>query len=89
MKDAGMEMNVEKSKVMRMSRQPSTIQTTRDQKQLENIGYLNQLDGMITIYERRTSEIKSSIVMTKAAFNEKGLLTFYSLTTYKYVVPQR
>jgi hypothetical protein len=30
---------------------------------------------MITIDERRTREIKSRIVMAKAAFNDKGLLT--------------
>jgi hypothetical protein len=37
----GMETNVEKSKVMRISRQPSPIQIMRDKKQLQNIGYLN------------------------------------------------
>jgi hypothetical protein len=79
-KGAGMEMNMEKSKVMRMSRQPSAIQIMRDQKQLENIGYLNQWDGMITTNERRTREIKSRIVKTKAAFKDKGLLTKGLLT---------
>jgi len=70
-----MEMNVEESKVMRMSRQPSPIQIMRDQKQLENTGYLNQWDGMVTTDERRTRKIKSRIVTAKAAFNEKGLST--------------
>jgi hypothetical protein len=33
----GMEMNVEKTKVMRISRQPSPIKIMIDQKQLENV----------------------------------------------------
>ena len=33
----GMEMNVEKTKVMRISRQPSPVTITIDQKQLENV----------------------------------------------------
>ena len=68
-------MNVEKGTVMRIARQPSPIQMMEDQKQLENIGYINHWDGMITIDERRTCEIKSMIVMAKAALNKKGLLT--------------
>jgi len=33
----GMEMNVEKTKVMRISRQPTPITIMIDQKQLENV----------------------------------------------------
>jgi len=33
----GMEMNVEKTKVMRISRQPSTVTIMIEQKQLENV----------------------------------------------------
>ena len=33
----GMEMNVEKTKVMRISRQPLPVKITIDQKQLENV----------------------------------------------------
>jgi len=75
LKDAGMEIDVEKGKVMRISSQPSPIQMMKDQKQLENIGYINHWDGMITVDERRTREIKSRIFMAKAALNKKGLLT--------------
>ena len=35
----GMEMNVEKTKVMRISRQPSPVIITIDKKQLENVEY--------------------------------------------------
>jgi len=34
----GVEMNVEKTKVMRISRQPSPVQIMTDQKQWENVG---------------------------------------------------
>jgi hypothetical protein len=34
-----MEMNVEKTKVIRISRQPSTVQIMIDEKQLENVEY--------------------------------------------------
>ena len=37
----GMEMNVEKTKVMRISRQPSPVTIMIDQKQLENVECLN------------------------------------------------
>ena len=33
----GMEINVEKTKVMRISKQPSPVKITIDQKQLENV----------------------------------------------------
>jgi hypothetical protein len=37
-----------KTKVMRISRQPSPLQIIIDQKQLENVEYFNYLSGMIT-----------------------------------------
>jgi hypothetical protein len=69
----GMEMNVEKTKVMRISRQPSPIKITIDQKQLENVEYFNYLGSMIND-ARCTREIKSRIAMAKAAFNKKHTL---------------
>jgi hypothetical protein len=70
----GMEMNVEKTKVMRISRQPSPIKIMIDQKQLENVEYLKYLGSMITNDARCTHEIKSRIAMAKAAFNKKKTL---------------
>jgi hypothetical protein len=67
----GMEINVEKTKVMRISRQPSPITITIDQKQLENVKYFKYLSSMLTEDERCTCEIKSRIAMKKAAFNKK------------------
>jgi hypothetical protein len=66
----GMEMNVEKTKVMKISRQPYTIQIMTDQKQLENVKYFNYLGRMITNDAKCTREIKSRIAMVKAAFNK-------------------
>jgi hypothetical protein len=45
-----------------------------DQKQLENVEYLNYLGSMITNDARCTHEIKSRIAKAKAAFNKKKTL---------------
>jgi hypothetical protein len=44
----GMEINVEKTKVMRISRQLCPVQTMTDQKQLENVEYFNYLGNITT-----------------------------------------
>ena len=46
----------------------------RDQKQLENVEYFNYWGGLIASDARCTHEIKSRIVMEKAAFNKKETL---------------
>jgi AmiR/NasT family two-component response regulator len=71
----GMEMNVEKTKVMTISRQPSPIKVMIDQKQLENVEYFNYLDSIKQIMQGvATHEIKSRIAMAKAAFNKNKTL---------------
>jgi len=42
----GMERNVDKTKAMIHSRQPSPIQIMTDQNQLENVEHLNYLDNI-------------------------------------------
>jgi hypothetical protein len=71
----GMEMDVEKTKVMRISRQPAPMKIMIDQKQVENAEYFNCLGSMITNDARCTREIKSRIFMAKAAFKKKTLFT--------------
>jgi hypothetical protein len=67
----GMEMNADKPKVVRISRQLSPIKIRLDQKQLENVEYFNCSGSMVTSDARCTRGIKSRIVMAKAAFNKK------------------
>jgi hypothetical protein len=75
----GMAMNVEKkTKVMRMSRQPSPIKITVDQTRLENVEYFNYMGSMITNDASCTCEIKSRIAMGKAAFNKKKARLFFT-----------
>ena len=62
-----MEMNVGKSRVMRISRS-SPSQIVIDQKQLDNVEYFKHLD------RRCTHEIKSMIAMEKVSFNRKKIL---------------
>ena len=53
----GMEMNVEKTKVMRISRQPSLVTIMIDQKQLENVECFEYLGSMLTNEGRCMCEI--------------------------------
>ena len=64
-------MNVEKTKVVRISRQPSPVTITIDQKQLENVKYFKYLGSMLIEDGGCTYEIKSRIAMAKATFNKK------------------
>jgi hypothetical protein len=66
-----MAMNVEKSKVKRISRQPFPVQNTIDKKQMENVDYFNCLASKITSDSSWTRYIKFSISMAKSAFNKK------------------
>jgi hypothetical protein len=59
-------MNVEKTKVMRISIKPSPVTTMIDQKQLENVECFKYLGSILTNDGRCTREIKSTITMTKA-----------------------
>ena len=63
-------MNVEKTILMRISRQPSPVTITIDQKQLEDVKYFKYLGNMLTDDGRCTCEIKSMIAMAKAEFNK-------------------
>jgi hypothetical protein len=71
----GMEINVEKSKLMRLSGQPSQLQIMIEQKQPQNAEYLNCLGSPITNDAIRTRETKYRIAIAKAAFNKKTRFT--------------
>jgi hypothetical protein len=70
----GIEMNVEKTKVMRISRQPLPVKIMIDQKQLENVEYFKYLGSILTNNGRCTFEIKCRIAVAQAAFNKKRAL---------------
>ena len=70
----GMEMNVEKTKVIRISKQPFPVKIMIDQKQLENVESFKYLGRILTNDGRCTCEIKCRIAMAKAAFNKKKAL---------------
>ena len=55
------EMNVEKTKVMIISRQPSTVRIMIDQSQLENVKYFKQLGSITASDSRCKREIKFKI----------------------------
>jgi len=70
----GMEMNVEKTKVMRISRQPFPVKIMTDLKHLENVEYFKYLGSILTNDGRCTCEFKYRIAIAKAAFNKKRTL---------------
>jgi hypothetical protein len=61
----GMQMNVETTEVLRISRQPSPIQIMIDQKQLKNVEYSSYLGSEMINNIRCTCEIISTITMEK------------------------
>jgi len=71
----GMRMNVEITKVLRISRQPSPIQIMIDQKQLENVEYFSYLGSVMINNGRYTCEIKSRITMEKTLFNNLNTIS--------------
>ena len=71
----GLEMNVEKTKVMRISRQQLfPVKIMIDQTQLENVQSFKYLGSILTNDGRCTCEIKCRFVVEKAAFNKKRAL---------------
>jgi len=71
-------MNVEKTKVMRISRQPFPVKIMIDQKQIENVESFKYLGSILTNDGRCTCEIQW-IAMAKAAFNKKRALVTSTL----------
>ena len=71
----GMEMNVERRKLMRISRQPFPVKIVIDQKQLESVESFKYLSSILINFGKCICEIKSRIVTEKAAFNKKALFT--------------
>ena len=63
-----------KTKVMRISRQPSPVTIMIGQKQLDNVECFKYLGSMLTNRGRCACEIKCTTVMAKAAFNKKKTL---------------
>jgi len=68
------QVNMEKTKVVRISRQPSPLQIMINQRQPENVKYSIYLGNMITDDARCTCEIQSGIDMARAAFNKMETL---------------
>ena len=69
---------MEKTKVMRISRQPSPVTIMIGRNQLENVECFNYLGSILTNDGRCTREIKSRIAMANAAFKKKKKSLFTS-----------
>ena len=69
----GIEINVGKINVIRISREPPQLQIMTDEKQVNNVEYFKCLGSMIND-SRHTRDIETRITMEKAAFNRKKTL---------------
>jgi hypothetical protein len=69
-----MEMNVEKTKVLRISRQTLPVKIMLEQKQLENVKSFKYLGSILTNNGRCTCGIKCRFAMAKATFSKKRTL---------------
>jgi hypothetical protein len=58
-----------RTKVMRISRKPSQLQVTKNQKEVKNVEYFNFLGCMITKDARCLRETKTNISVKKGALN--------------------
>lgn len=70
----GMEINIEKSKVMRISKREKPLRITVDNQELENVEQFKYLGSLLTKDAHCTNEIRTRIAMAKAAFNKKRTL---------------
>jgi len=70
----GMETNVEKTKVMKISRQSLPVKIMIDKKQLENVESSKYLGRISRNDGRCTCEIMCRIAVAKAAFNKMRTL---------------
>jgi hypothetical protein len=68
-----MEINVEKTKVMRFSRQPFPVKIIKEKKQLVNMESFKYLGSILTNDGRCTCEIKYRIVRLKLNSTKRRL----------------
>ena len=69
----GMEMNVEKTKVMRISRQPFPVKIMIDQKQLENVESFKYFSSILTNDGRCTGKLNAELLWLMLHSTRRGL----------------
>ena len=69
-------MYVERTKVMKFSRQPVPLYIMTDQEQLVDVECFNDFGTLVTGNARCTHELKSRISMAKVVFNEQKIIFF-------------
>ena len=70
----GMEINIDKSLVMRVSRSNELMQIKVNNRELKEIDHFKYLGGVLTRGDYCTKEIKMRITISKEAFNRKKSL---------------
>ncbi|KDR18382.1 hypothetical protein L798_07764 [Zootermopsis nevadensis] len=73
-REYGMEINIEKSKVMRIAAESRTLNVVIGNQQMENVEIFKYLGSIVTTDALCTKEVKARIAMAKAAFVKKRIL---------------
>ena len=73
-KSYGMDINIDKSKVMRISKRDKPLRIVVGNQELENVVQFKYLGSLVTNDAYCTNEIRSRIAMAKAAFRKKNTL---------------
>jgi len=76
----GMEINVQQTRLMRISRHPSPVQIMIGQTQSQKLRILKYLSSLLEKDARCARETKSRIAIAKAVFNKKKTLFTSKLT---------
>jgi len=69
----GMEMNVEKTKVMRISRQPLPVKIMIDQKELQNVESFKYLGSILNMMEDVLVKLNVRLLWLKLHSTRRGL----------------
>ena len=70
-----MEINVDKSNIVRISKEPAPVQIATDQKQLKNVQYLNlgTSESRLEIPEKLLNTVKNEVLL-HSVMEEKNML---------------
>ena len=71
-KKDGMEINIDKSQVMRVSRSNESLQIKVNNRELKEVDHSKYLGSVLTRDGYCTREIKMRIAIAKEAFNKKS-----------------
>ena len=84
-----MEINIDKSQVMRVFRSNESLQIKVNNRELKEVDYYKYLGSVLTRDGYCTKEIKMRTVMTKEAFNRKiYIILHYNMYYFHFTLQE-